>query len=144
MTEVVEIYVSSLSRFRHLKFQVTFRYTHTHTCTPFYMFHLCMRIYAWYNSSLEKKTSFILNEWSFWPYVYMDYMFECMWAHTYKYIHTHLQTATGICTYTLTHTHLPHTDIVVFKFYRSSIPVSLIKLTISLYLSIVTSFSNTS
>ena len=144
MTEVGEIYVSSLQRFRHQKFQATFGYTHSLMCTPFYVFHLCMCTYTLCNSSLEKKTSFILDAWSCWPYVCMDYMFECMWTHTYKHIHTHLQTATGICTCTLTHTHLPHTDTVVFKFYCSSIPVSLIKLTIPLHLSTVTSFSNTS
>ena len=106
-------------------------YVYTYMCTLCYMFHLRMCIYTWCNSNLEKKSYFIHNdEWGCCPYICMDYMFECAWTHTstntstytYKQLQRHIYA--GICTGTLTHTHLPHTHFVVLKFYCSSIPIS--------------------
>ena len=82
--------------FRHLlKFQVTLDiHIHHTTHTLCVMFHLCMCIYTWCNSHLEKKSSFILNhEWSCCPYVCMAYMLECKCTHTSTNtsIHTYKQ-----------------------------------------------------
>ena len=81
---------------------------------PFYMLHLYMCTYTWCSSNLEKKTSFMLHdEWGCCPYVCLDYMSQSAWTNTYKYIHTHLQTAAGICTCTLALPHIYHTHILL-------------------------------
>ena len=116
-------------------------------CTLCYMFHLCMCIYTWCHSHPrgELHLSLIMSEAAVHTCAWI--MFECVRTHrpTNTSIHTYmqLQAYVCICTFTVTHTHLPHTHTAVFKFYCASVPVSLTKPTISLYLSIVRSFSNT-
>ena len=95
---------------------------------------------------LERKASFTLIDLSCCPYAWM----LCLNVRGLTHPHIHPYTLTysyrqiHASAYALTYTHLPHTHIAIFKFYCSSILVSLIKLTISLYLSTVKSFSNTS
>ena len=95
---------------------------------------------------LERKASFTLIDLSCCPYAWMLCLnvLGLTHPHIHPYTLTYSYRQIHASVYTLTYTHLPHTHITIFKFYYSSIPVSLIKLTVSLYFSTVWSFLNTS